>query len=107
MSGEKDVRGPWKVLRILGAGNQKPSVRPQMGRRHQQGFERPLAIFGICPDVGKVGAIMRQRVDRAMHVRIDMTVKRSDVSCAKPGAELITSPPTATAQRQIEITKRR
>src|SRR3954447_23512657 len=107
MTNEIDVRRPREVLRILGTGNQKPSIRSQLRRHNQQYIERLLAIFRVGADVGKVSTIMRQRLRRPMQVRIDMTIERRNLSCAKALAQFIERSASAIAQDQIEIAKSR
>src|SRR3954464_6570922 len=77
MTNEINIGRPRKMLRVLSAADQEPSIRPQLRRYHQQGLEGVLAVFRVGSQIGKIGAIMRQRRRRMMQIRIDMTVEWS------------------------------
>src|SRR3954451_6440503 len=50
---------------------------------------------------------MGQRRGRMMQIRVDVTVQRSDMPRAQPGAEFIKRAATAVAQHEIEVAQTR
>ena len=59
MTNEINIGRPRKLLRVLSAANQEPSIRPQPRRHHQQCLEGVLAVFRVGSQIGKIGTITR------------------------------------------------
>ena len=83
MADEIDVGRPGKVLRILRAADEEALVGLASRRLDQQRFERRLPILRIGAKIRQIGAIALDRLDRMVHLGIDVPVERHHASGAQ------------------------
>ena len=100
---EEDVVAPRKVLRILRAADQEAPLRTPPRRLDEKRLQPCLAIRRVGAEIGQVRREARGRLDRPVHVRIDMAVKRHDVPSAELGLQPIEGRSAGIAEHEVEI----
>src|SRR5215210_5462562 len=103
MLDEKDVGGPRKILRVLGAANEESEMEQLLRRFDEQTLKHLLPIFRVSSQIGQVGAKILNCWHRLMHLRVDAAIERQDLPRAEFIAQRIKGAASCVAENQVEV----
>src|SRR4051812_39996728 len=99
---EMDVVRPWKLARIERSADQKAPPGQSRGRADEELLEPLLPIGGPRAEVGEVGQVAVNGLDRLVRGRIDRAIQWCSAFRAETCLQLIERAASGVAENEIE-----